>query len=232
MRIGLGLCVSIALFSFACSDGAPRPLKNGNALTCAAGEYACSGGSKCVPSSAICNGMTGECPLNDDEPPRCQQARSACQPNQFDCGGNACIPENQRCDGTMQCANNADEANCALGSNSPDTLGCSTRNPPEILCSAQAPGQMVCAKDTCADGKTCTNDQNLCPKPTACPANAQYRCPGDSRKAQQCTSDSTLASCGLPAPVNECPNPTMFRCSDGDCYYFVCNNTCHLLPCN
>ena len=108
---------SFACFAFPCGDG--KVVRYGEmcdgVAQCANGSdekiekcpYYCA--DKIILNEALCNG-TSDCESGEDEDPE------NCEPG-FACGDDAGtrIPSVYECDGTAQCANGADEADCPVG---------------------------------------------------------------------------------------------------------------------
>ncbi|CAL1528836.1 unnamed protein product [Lymnaea stagnalis] len=74
-------------------------------------EFQCSDAQKCVPYSAVCNGVR-DCNDGSDETIHC----NTCGPERTFCQGvMKCVPLSAICNGVNDCGDNSDERNCPQG---------------------------------------------------------------------------------------------------------------------
>ncbi|VDK44235.1 unnamed protein product [Anisakis simplex] len=77
---------------------------------CTVNEWACNGGSKCIPYEETCD-MVKDCPQGEDEDVEfC--ARRICRDGYFSCGNGVCIRSSKKCDKVNDCKNYQDEVDC------------------------------------------------------------------------------------------------------------------------
>ncbi|XP_030630936.1 low-density lipoprotein receptor-related protein 2 [Chanos chanos] len=145
-----------------------------------------------------------------------------CGDYSFSCDSGRCIPNSYRCDGTKDCIDGTDEANC--------TMPGMTCSPSAFTCGNKhcIPSNWHCdGHDDCDDG----TDENNCPTllPSTCGLD-QFSCSNGNciPKSWVCDSDN---DCGDGSDERECNStistclPGFFLCPDHRCIYnsYVCD---------
>ncbi|XP_031635070.1 basement membrane-specific heparan sulfate proteoglycan core protein isoform X6 [Contarinia nasturtii] len=206
--------------------------------SCNAQEFRCGDGL-CVERQHLCDGVyqcndrSDELHCNDSDVDSDNKIIATTSSNNIPCGdgewqcdnGN-CINEEFRCDGTMDCIDNSDEA----PSNCPDVTPVPECRPDEISCDNKChPRSILCnGNNECADGRdedaancpiertTTTTSQP--PHPTRCP---EYTCPngGCFGVADRCNRRCECSDCydesGCQVLPEECRDDE-FKCGDED----------------
>ena len=72
-------------------------------LSCSSDEFACHDGTKCIPTSYLCD-LDKDCDDNSDELSPCGATTPPCSSDQFAChDGIKCIPKSEMCNGDNGC---------------------------------------------------------------------------------------------------------------------------------
>jgi len=183
----------------------------------------------CIPGDDSAASVTCACPYGMDlamDGLTCQQD---CPDNVFDCGDRECVPQNWMCDGTPDCSNGADEANCtapASANKCNPATQVSCANGECLIASWWCDGDMDCI-DGSDEGPDCPvvdcgSDRFSCKDGKQCVVQ-RWKCDGDV----DCRDGSDEEGCGdLHCSADQ------FTCKDGlKCIQssWRCDNTpdCH-----
>lgn len=196
-------------------------------LVCPTGYSRCNDGSKCIPSSFICNGRS-DCKDSSDEPFGCHLQ---CRSDQFKCWyTNKCVQKSQVCDGRADCTDGTDEAGCTSSTSRPYTTV-----PTTTKCGFRCPdGRCILASQRCDGISDCpalishiSEDEKNCGKsstpPPKCP-KGYFKCLTDPgclpmsakcNKKRDCSDGSDEWNCPTSSGKILCDYyPFGFNCSD------------------
>uniref|UniRef100_A0A673WK35 Low density lipoprotein receptor-related protein 2a n=1 Tax=Salmo trutta TaxID=8032 RepID=A0A673WK35_SALTR len=132
-----------------------------------------------------------------------------CETGQFRCGTGRCIPQHWRCDGTLDCVDDSDEADCPLVTCDESHFQC-------LSDGECVPDVWVCDdEEDCEDG---SDERHRCRKFSMC-SSGQFSCtngaciPGEYRcdRLPDCSDGADERDCHYP----EC---TELRCANSACY--------------
>ncbi|XP_066511705.1 very low-density lipoprotein receptor-like [Hoplias malabaricus] len=173
-----------------CEDGSDEA--NCGDGSCNISEFQCSNG-QCVSISMQCDGHP-DCRDRSDEKncsnwincneTNCRGSPVQCGQFQWQCvSRTACVPQSWLCDGTNDCNDHSDEANCEPQSCRPHQFQCESSGcvDPLLLCNGKAdcPDASdeggACWNQTCTDQSQCPHDCYSTPAGTRCWCRAGYK---------------------------------------------------------
>uniref|UniRef100_A0A9J2P3L7 EGF-like domain-containing protein n=1 Tax=Ascaris lumbricoides TaxID=6252 RepID=A0A9J2P3L7_ASCLU len=195
---------------------------------CALNEWACSGGSKCIPYEETCD-MVKDCPQGEDEHQEfC--ARRICRDGYFPCGNGLCIPMAKRCDKVNDCKNYQDEVDCDCAQ---DEFKCDSGMcvPIGVRCDFKmdcndASDEMQCPPRNCSEVKALGQRMINCGRTTQCIIPA-WLCDGsndcwDGWDEEKCPAIHKVSALGTLRPKVENCTEYEHRCnSTGTCIPIV-----------